>query len=112
MGIFSDVISGKGNIRTFDHSGVIIKDIAPQVECMDGTKLSVQASHFHYSTPRDNSGPYIEVEVGFPTVEPPESWASHFDGDWDNDNRTDSVYAYVPIKLVQEYIEAHGGEKE
>ena len=112
MGTLSDVINGKGNIRRFDRSDITMKEIAPQIECVDGTKLSVQASHYHYSTPRDNTGPYTEVEVAFPTVEPPESWARHFDGDWDSGDRTGSVYGYVPIELVREYIEAHGGEKE
>jgi len=50
----------KVQVLTEDYS---IKDLAKYVKCKDGTTLSVQASYFHYSTPRSNIGPYSEVEV-------------------------------------------------
>ena len=40
----------------------------PEIVCKDGTTLSVQASEFHYCTPRDNKGPYTHVEIGFPST--------------------------------------------
>ena len=88
------------------------KELAPQIECADGTTLSVQASETHYCAPRENQGPYLCVEVGFPSAEPLESWAKYFDGDWENSDRTDSVYGFVPIDLVREFVAMHGGEKD
>ncbi len=86
-----------------------MKPITPHIKCKDGTTLSVQASKYHYCTPREDDGPYYSVEVGYPSVEPPETWAGYFDGDWDTQDRTDSVYGYVPIDLVEDFIKIHGG---
>lgn len=83
---------------------MFIKDHFPSVVCKDGTRLSVQASEMHYATPRNNSGPYTQVEVGFPTVNPPETWAEYADGSFPSD-----VYAYIPLTLVQQFIDEHGG---
>ena len=44
------------------------KGIADRVECADGTTISVQASQFHYSTPRSDCGPYTHVEVWLATA--------------------------------------------
>jgi hypothetical protein len=85
------------------------KPIAHRITCKDGESLSVQASEGHYCKPRRNRGPYFCVEVGFPTVEPPETWKEYFDGDWDSQDRAASVYGYVPIDLVVDFINAHGG---
>lgn len=83
--------------------------IRKQITCEDGTVLSVQASEYHYCSPRNDVGPYTHVEVGYPSSKPPQEWASCMDGsdfdiDWDV-----SVYAWVPIELVEEYINDHGG---
>ena len=110
MSTFNDVVSGSNSTVERIGANFKFKGIAPWVECQDGTRLSVQASETHYCTPRTNDGPYSHVEVGFPTVAPPDTWAEYFDGDWDTDARTDSVYGYVPVELVREYIESHGGE--
>ncbi len=83
-----------------------------RIRCNDGTELSVQASSTHYCTPRENSAGWFEVEVGYPSVKPPDSWREYYDGDkdeFDNDG-TGSVYGYVPAQLVREYIKLHGGE--
>ena len=73
--------------------------------CADGFSMSVQASRYNYSSPRNNTGPWDSVEVGFPTAyeyclmpyaEEP-------------DRPTESVYGYVPNKLVRSIIEVHGG---
>lgn len=65
-----------------------------------------QASEFHYSTPRDNSGQYSEVELGFPTMEPNEEIAKFAE---DANDLTGTVYSYVPIELVEALLESHGG---
>jgi len=81
------------------------KSHCPRFYCKDGTHLSVQASKTHYSTPRDNEGPYTHVEVGFPTAEPPESWLEYSD----DGEITSSIFAWVPLEVVNEFIELHGG---
>ena len=76
------------------------------IECNDGTTLSVQVGDGLYCTPRNNEGPWSLVEVGYPSVTPPESWREYADGSFPSD-----VYGYVPVALVEEYIAAHGGRK-
>lgn len=86
-----------------------IKPLEPKVVCHDGFVMSVQASEFHYCSPRENEGPYFSVEVGFPSqkddllVPYAEIWE---EGDpvWSN-----LVYPYVPVEIVLEVIDNHGG---
>ncbi len=79
-----------------------IKPHFPRIVCKDGSSISVQASEFTYCTPRENKGPYTEVEVGYPQGEVPASWKPY-------NNEEDSIYAYLPIELVEEFITLHGG---
>lgn len=81
----------------------------PGIICADGTALSVQASIHHYCTPKDNGKYYSEVEVGFPTAKPPDSWRWYSE-DWNSPTKT--IYPYIPVELVQEYIDLHGGIKD
>lgn len=80
-------------------------NVVGAIECADGTSLSVQASASHYCDPRDNDGPWDALEVGYPSAPPPASWDVHQDG------AGSSIYACVPVRLIQEFIAAHGGEK-
>ena len=68
--------------------------------------MSVQASEYTYCTPRDNVGPYTHVEVGFPSHSFPE--AAEYKEDPEKDD-TDTVFAYVPVEIVWEWITKHGG---
>lgn len=83
-------------------------NVVPKIICADGTTLSVQASRTHYCSPRNCYGPWDEVEVGYPSVAVPE-WAQYKDQRANED--TNTVFAYVPVALVREFIAAHGGEK-
>lgn len=74
------------------------KELTPVVKCKDGTILSVQASESHYSSPRDNYGPYYEVEVWHVTAP-----VTEFDYDESDPS------AYVPIEQVVQFIDNHGG---
>jgi hypothetical protein len=74
--------------------------IRPQIVCADGFTISVQASAFHYCSPRRNEGPYTEVEVGFPSEYEP-LLAPYSDGS--------GVFPYTPIDVVREVILKHGG---
>lgn len=82
--------------------------LAKRIECADGFSLSVQATHGAYCQPRRNLGPWYEVEVGFPSAKP-ELIMQYAE---QSEFPTDTVYAYVPIELVEELIALHGGPKE
>jgi len=102
---FPEIISSMfAKRKVFDET---VKTLKP-VYCTDGTSLSIQASRNHYCFPRNNEGPYTQVEVGFPSVKPPESWREYCDGNFDL-KPCDTVYCYVPLKVVSEFIEQHGG---
>tara|TARA_R110000822_G_scaffold52773_5_gene136541 strand:- start:2281 stop:2616 length:336 start_codon:yes stop_codon:yes gene_type:complete len=73
--------------------------------CADGFQVSVQASSTHYCTPQNNSGPYIDVELGYPS-EPVEAWMEYAE---DPDRPTDTVYGHVPIEWVVQVLDQHGG---
>ncbi len=102
------IIAGHGEFHEL--VGYRFKKSAEHVKCVDGESLSVQAGRLLYSTPRNDDGPYTEVEVGYPSVSPPDTWAEFLEGNWETDDHTDSVYAWVPIALVREFVAAHGGE--
>ena len=74
------------------------KDTADHVECADGATISVQASHFHFCTPRGDRGPYTHVEVWLATAPVTEF-------DYSDENPS----AFVPIEKVVEFIDNHGG---
>lgn len=82
--------------------GYYYKEQAPLVVCGDGTTLSVQASGFHYCTPRSNYGPYTHVEV-WCVKTPKNEKIEEFDYDEEGPS------AYVPIEQVVEFIDNHGG---
>lgn len=82
--------------------------ISKRITCVDGFSLSVQATHGAYCRPRDNIGPWYQVEVGFPSAKPD----LIFDYAEDQDNPTQTVYGYVPIGMVQQLIDLHGGPND
>lgn len=124
-----DSIRLHGNLR--NTPGVLWPESWSQspnlITCADGLRLSVIAGPGAYCTPKPElipsipaseragtvdptcGGPYTHVEVGFPS-DRPEPW-----GEWeayaeDPDEPTNTVYPFVPIELVQELINTHGGE--
>ena len=115
--------------------GHYYQKIRPRIACNDGFSVSVQASEFTYCHPRytqwqnedgwqvingnyyasseiprnfetDRFTPYESVELGFPS-EADELIYEYAEGD----NYTDIVYGYVPVKIVEQLIEKHGGFK-
>lgn len=82
--------------------------LTKRIVCKDGFSLSVQASHGAYCSPRENLGPWYELEVGFPSAEP-EVIMEYAE---QPEKPTDTVYGYVPVELVQELIDLHGGPDE
>ena len=114
MGRFDDIINGGGKFKTFEtpSGSYTYKQPEDRIVCQDGESLSVQAGELLYSSPRDDIGPYYAVEVGYPSASPPDSWREYFDGDWEEDDHTGSVYPFIPVELVWAFIEEHGGEKQ
>jgi hypothetical protein len=82
-----------------------IRRPAPHLRCADGFTLSVQASTLHFCFPRTETGPYTKVELGYPTSMVPEfmEYAE------DTLRPTETVYSHVPINLVLDIINRHGG---
>ena len=75
------------------------------VKCADGFSMSVQASKRSYCYPRNDLGPYTEVEVGFPS-----SWDFYLQPYAEDPGRpTDTVYGYVPADTIVMCVDAHGG---
>ena len=77
----------------------------PHIYCNDGFKVSVQVGEFAYCTPRNNYGPWYKVELGFPSEEEP----LIMDYVEDPSRPTETVYGYVPLDLVMEVFDKHGG---
>jgi hypothetical protein len=75
------------------------------VVCADGFSMSVQASQTNYSDPRDDVGPYIAAEVGFPNR--PEVLLMHYAED--PAEPTNTVYGWVPREVILTVIAKHGG---
>lgn len=89
--------------------GYYSKPSAPRVVFADGESVSVQASEYTYCSPRENEGPYYQVELGFPSCKPSGVIMQYCE---DGENPTDTVYGYVPINFVAAWIDSHGGIKE
>lgn len=82
------------------------QEVRPRIRCADGLEMSVQASQTHYCHPReDGLSEYYQVEVGFPTRE----LGALLPYAEDPENLTDTVYGWVPVEVVNEIIEQHGG---
>ena len=79
-----------------------------QVVCADGFNMSVQANKNGYCEPRNDTGPYTRVEVGYPS-----SYDYFLQKYAENpDAPTDTVYGYVPADTIILCIDAHGGMVE
>ena len=85
-----------------EKNGMVIRQ---PIECADGFSVSVQASSFHYCSPRTNTDSYSSVELGYPS----EADDLIMEYAKEQDNPTETVYGWVPIEIVQQLIEKHGG---
>ena len=75
------------------------------VVCADNFSISVQASEYAYCSPRDNVGPYKDVELGYPS-QPDDliaKWAE------DKTRPTETIYGWVAVDVVRDLIAKHGG---
>jgi hypothetical protein len=81
-------------------------NLVKRITCKDGFSISVQASAFSYSYPRENHAEYYsKVECGFPSAVP-EFIMEYVD---DAESPMQTVYGYVPTVLVEQLINFHGG---
>ena len=80
----------------------------PQIVCADGFKMSVQVGFSLYSIPKKVAKRYSAVEIGFPSEHEPliEEFAERVE---DVTDYTDTVYPYVPVKIVDKVLKKHGG---
>jgi len=76
-----------------------------RILCADGFNMSVQASETSYCEPRNDRGPYKEVEIGFPSER--EDLLMKYIEDRENPTRT--VYGWVPNTVVTLVVAKHGG---
>ena len=85
----------------------------PQIVCADGFKMSVQVGFSLYSTPKKVAKRYSAVEIGFPSEHEPliEKYAETFykEDEMDVTDYTDTVYPYVPVRIVDKVLKKHGG---
>jgi hypothetical protein len=79
--------------------------ICNHVVCVDGFTMSVQASSYHYSSPRYflPSGDYTHWEIMQMTGQDEPLFDAY---------KGDEVYPYVPTDIVNQVIIKHGGLAE
>lgn len=76
------------------------------IVCADGFKVSVQGgTEFHYCIPRYHCNEYESVELGFPTMK--DDLIMEYAED--ESDLTQTVYGWVPIEIVEQLVEKHGG---
>jgi len=79
----------------------------PIIKCNGGLTVSVQASGFHYCTPRNDSGPWTHYELGFPSSR--KNLTAIREYAEDPKDLTGTVYPYVPKLKVKQLIRDNGG---
>lgn len=98
----------KSTCEMYCHGNSYYQEVRNHLECNDGTTLSVQASESHYCTPRRNQPEvheYSKVEVWCVSKPVPDSWYEYGDPE-------DNPYAYIPVSMVEEFIDSCGGIKD
>ena len=80
----------------------------PHIVCTDGFTMSVQVGYSLYSKPKKVAKRYSEVEIGYPSEREPllEKYVESF---FVTPDFTDSIYPYVPVKVVDKVLKKHGG---
>jgi len=87
----------------------------PQIVCSDGFKMSVQVGFSLYSTPKKVAKRYSAVEIGYPSDHEPlieeyaECYTLYSSIEELDIDFTNTVYPYVPVKIVDKVLRKHGG---
>ena len=75
--------------------------------CKDGFSFSIQSSETHYCKPRkDNAPSYTQYEIGDPNKYEPLLAPYHCKHDGSG------IYAWVPVGVINDMIDKHGGLRE
>jgi hypothetical protein len=90
----------------FHRQGDPMRAVVPRIHCANGLSLSVQAGPDMYSFPRTWAGPWVSVEVGFPSRFVP---ALKPYGDDFTEPENVVVYYNVPVNVVNRIIDQNGG---
>jgi hypothetical protein len=84
----------------------------PPLDLKRGGYISVQASAFHYCTPRDDNGSWTHIEMmifdgeGVKTPAAPASWEKYRSHD------AEEPYNRIPVCMVNMWIHTIGGVKD
>ena len=83
----------------------------PHIVCTDGFTMSVQVGYSLYSTPKKVAKRYSAVEIGYPSEHEPliEEYAECYTFEELDIDFTDTIYPYVPVKIVDKVLKKHGG---
>ena len=83
----------------------------PHIVCTDGFTMSVQVGYSLYSTPKKIAKRYSAVEIGYPSEHEPliEEYAECYTFEELDIDFTDTIYPYVPVKIVDKVLKKHGG---
>ena len=83
----------------------------PHIVCTDGFTMSVQVGYSLYSTPKKVAKRYSAVEIGYPSEHEPliDEYAECYTFEELDIDFTDTVYGYVPVKIVDKVLKKHGG---
>jgi hypothetical protein len=96
--------------KEYNRSG---KNCRKELICKDGFKVSIQASSFHYCTPRldDEDTLYTHVELGYPSERDSliDEYIEDLSQEMEDIKWTKSVYGWVPATVVSWLIAKHGG---
>ena len=83
----------------------------PHIVCSDGFEMSVQVGYHLYSEPKKVAKRYTAVEIGFPSDHEPliEEYAECYTFEELDIDFTNTVYPYVPVRIVDKVLKKHGG---
>ena len=80
----------------------------PHIVCVDGFTMSVQVGYSLYSEPKKVAKRYSKVEIGYPS-ERESLLEEYVESFYVTPDFTDSIYPYVPVKVVDKVLKKHGG---
>ena len=80
----------------------------PHIVCADGFEMSVQVGYSLYSEPKKVAKRYSAVEIGYPSEREP-LIEKYVESIYEDPDYTDTVYPYVPVKIVNQVLKKHGG---
>ena len=80
----------------------------PHIVCTDGFTMSVQVGYSLYSEPKKVAKRYSKVEIGYPS-ERESLLEEYVESFYVTPDFTDSIYPYVPVKIVDKVLKKHGG---